>query len=115
MPCPTPDLINQASTSRGGPARSVNDDGEGSSKRRTGPLCVWSYRYRSALVLAHHATPEAIAEKEFVLKANDCRSCAQYMEGHLLDLSVVLGGETRKAIERISLSLYPLLCCVCDV
>lgn len=31
------------------------------------------------------------------------------MEGHLLHLSVVLGGETKKAIERVSLSLYPLL------
>ncbi len=109
--CPAPDLINQASTSHEGP-KFVNDDGEVSSKRRTGPLCVWSYLYRSALVLAHHPTPEAITRRDFVLKANDCRSCAQYMEGHLLELSVVFKGEIKKAIDKVSLSLYLSLCCV---
>ena len=66
---------------------------------------VWSHLYRSALVLVRHPTPEAITEQVFVLKANYCRLCVQYMEGHLLDLSVVLGGEIKKAIERVSLSL----------
>jgi hypothetical protein len=112
--CPAPDLINQATASHGGP-KFISDDGEESSKRRTGPLCVWSYLYRSALILAHHPTPEAITEQEFVLKGNDCRSCAQYMEGHLLDLSVALVGQIKKAIERVSLPLCPLLSCVCDV
>jgi hypothetical protein len=109
--CTAPDLINQAPE----PTKRIPGiyyDGCESPKRRTGPLCLWSYLYCSALVLAHHPTPEAITEREFVLKNNDCRSCAKYMEGHLLYLSVVLGGEIKKAIERVSLSLYPLLCWV---
>ena len=35
------------------------------------------------------------------------------MRGHMLELSVVLGGEIKKAVERVSLSLYPLSD-VCD-
>jgi BTB/POZ domain-containing protein len=108
--CTTPDLINQTSTSHDGAI--INDDGKESSLRRTGPLCLWSYLYRSALVLAHHPAPEAITGRDFVLKANDCRSCGQYMEGHLLELSVVFEGQIKKAIEQVSLSLYPSLCCL---
>jgi hypothetical protein len=34
-------------------------------------------------------------------------------EGNLLDLSVALGGEIKKAIERVSFSLYPLPSVLC--
>ena len=55
------------SNSHGGP-KFINDDGEESPKRGAGPLSVWGYLYRFDLVLAHHPTPEAITEREFVLK-----------------------------------------------
>lgn len=33
----------------------------------------------------------------------------------MLQLSVVFGEKVKKAVEQVSLSLYPLLCSVCDV
>ena len=74
---------------------------------RAAPRCMWNYLHRSALVLAHHPSVEEITGDAFVMKSNGCRSCAQYMRGHLLNLSVVLAGEIRKAIEQVGLSLYP--------
>ena len=47
-----------------------DDDDEEPSKGSMSPLCVWSYLYRSALVLAHHPTLETIIVREFVQKAN---------------------------------------------
>ena len=33
----------------------------------------------------------------------------------MLQLSVAFGEKVKKAVEQVSLSLYPLLCSVCDV
>ena len=102
--CTMPDFIRQTATSESpdGAVFYVSDE------TRSGPRCLWNYLHRSSLVLAHHPSSEAITMKAFVLKSNDCRSCAQYRRGHMLELSVVLGEEVKKAIERVSLLLYPL-------
>ena len=103
--CSMPDVTDLTSTYSEArpfpPARPVGWSG------RTAPRCMWNYLHRSALVLAHHPSVEAITSDAFVMKSNGCDKCAQYMRGHLLDLSVVLAGEIRKAIEQVGLSLYP--------
>ena len=105
--CSMPDFINQTSTSHGGP-RSHNYKGP---PKRSGPRCVWNYLHRSALVLAHHPSAEAITMESFVLKTNnDCPSCAQSMREDMLEISVVLGGEIKNAVKQVSLSLFH----VCD-
>ena len=90
------------------------NNGVGSPARKSGPRCLWNYLYRSALVLAHHPTAEAVTTEVFILKTNDCHSCAQSMRGDMLEVGVVLGREIKNAIERVSLSLYSLSQ-VCDV
>ena len=107
--CTMPDFIHQTATSESPEAEFTHV----SDEIRSGPRCLWNYLHRSALVLAHHPSAEAITTETFVLKSNNCHSCAQYMRGHMLELSVVLGGEIKKAVERVSLSLYPLSH-VCD-
>ena len=71
---------------------------------RTSPRCMWNYLHRSALVLAHHPSAEAVTTEAFVLRSNGCNSCTQHMRGHVLELSVALGGEIKRAVERVSLS-----------
>jgi hypothetical protein len=73
--------------------------------RRSGPLCLWDYLYRSALVLAHHPTAEQITTEAFVLKTNDCHACASSIRKDMLEVSVVLKREIENAIERVSLCL----------
>ena len=97
---------------------SISDDGEESSKRRTRcTLCVeLPVSFRPLISCTTIRLMKLITEQEFVLKGNDCRSCAQYMEGHLLDLSVALVGEIKKsAIERVKLITIPatVLCLRC--
>ena len=69
----------------------------------SGPLCVWNYFHRSALVLAHHPTPEAISTEAFVLQANDCAGCARVLRVYMIELSLVFGREINNAIMRVSL------------
>ncbi|KAI0278252.1 hypothetical protein BC826DRAFT_894895, partial [Russula brevipes] len=52
-----------------------DSDDEALPRRRYGPLCLWSYLYRSALVLARHPTAEVVTTEVFVLKGHDCPSC----------------------------------------
>ena len=99
--CTMSDFTDQTANSHIGP-------GHDQSKRRIGPRCVWNYLHRSALVLARHPTAEAITTEAFVLKTNNCSSCARYMRGHMLELSAVLGGEIKNVVKQVSLSLYPL-------
>ena len=109
--CSMPDFTDLTSTYS---ETSQAFSGFGSSAAPTGwsgraaPRCIWNYLHRSALVLAHHPSVEAITSAAFVLKSNGCASCAKYMRGHLLELSVVLAGEIRKAVEQVCLSPYPL-------
>jgi hypothetical protein len=89
-------------------------DDDGSLTRRSGPPWLWNYLYRSALILAHHPTAEAIAMDNSALKNNNCRSCTITMRTRILEISVGLKKEIKSAVERVSLSLYPLSH-VCDV
>jgi hypothetical protein len=82
------------------------DNDEEFLERKSGPRCLWSYLYRSALVLAHHPTAEAVTSEDFVLKANDCRWCASMQGDMMLGVSTVLGKEIKKAIGRVGLSQY---------
>jgi hypothetical protein len=109
--CAMPDFIYQTPTSHDGPRL---DDDEELPKRRSGPRCLWNYLHRSAVVLAHHPTAEAITTEAFVLGSNDCHACPQYSQRHMLEVSAVLGGEIKKAVQQVSLSPYPLSH-VCDV
>jgi hypothetical protein len=90
------------------------NNGTGTLARKSGPRCLWNYLYRSALVLAHHPTAKAVTTEAFILKTNDCPSCAQSMRGDMFEVGVVLEREIKNAIERVRLSLYSL-CQVCDV
>jgi hypothetical protein len=81
------------------------EGGRVSDKVRTAPRCVWNYLHRSAIVLAHHPSAEEITTEFFVLKANSCKSCAQYMRGQMMEFSAVLQKEIKKLVEKVSLSL----------
>lgn len=89
-------------------------DDHGPLFKRVGPRCLWNFLYRSAPVLAHHPTAEAITKEDFVLKSIDCPMCTQFMRGRILEISVGLGREVKNVVERVSLSLH-LLSHVCDV
>jgi len=73
-----------------------------SRTKRYGPQCLWNYLYRSALVLAHHPAVEAVNKEDFILKAYDCTSCPSETRRQMLELSVIFGGEIKKAVERVS-------------
>ena len=108
--CYTPDFISQTSfSSKGGRAR-VKGAAPPVTPMRNGPRCLWNYLYRSALVLAHHPTAEAVTAEAFVQNTNDCTnsSCVQDTRGHMLEISVVFGREIKKTIQQVSLSLCPL-------
>jgi len=110
--CFMPDFVNQTS-SGGSEFHNCNseDDDKELSGRRSGPLCVWNYFHRSALVLAHHPTPEAITTKEaFVLQTNDCPTCAPFVRAYMIELSVVFGREIKNAIVRVGLLSYRCPC-----
>ncbi|KAH9992395.1 hypothetical protein BJV77DRAFT_1067683 [Russula vinacea] len=103
--CYTPDSMSQNSTPskgrnkvNGGPMTPV-------TPVRNGPRCLWNYLYRSALVLAHHPTAEAVTKEAFVQNNNTCTnaSCVQDMRGHMLEISVVFGREIKKTIQRVPL------------
>ncbi|KAH9993664.1 hypothetical protein BJV74DRAFT_832374 [Russula compacta] len=113
--CSTQDFIsltlNQFLTSNGVPIQHTycsDSDDEGLPRRRYGPLCLWNYLYRSALVLAHHPSVEAVTTDNFVLKTYDCTSCPSDTRRHMVELSRVFGKEIKKAIERVSVLLHPL-------
>ena len=108
--CYTPDSMSQNSISSKGGRNKVKGPVPPVTPVRHGPRCLWNYLYRSALVLAHHPTAEAVTKEAFVQNTNDCTnaSCVQDMRGHMLDISVVLGREIKKTIQRVSLSLCPL-------
>ena len=86
-------------------------DDMGSLVRSFGPRCLWNYLYRVVLVLAHHPSAEAVTTEAFVLKTNDCPSCAQDMRLHILEISAVLGREIMNTIKQVSLSAVPYLRC----
>jgi BTB/POZ domain len=92
------------------PQSSTSPEGNGtrSLMRSFGPRCLWNYLYRSALVLAHHPSADAVTTEAFVLQTNDCSSCVQDMRVHILEISVVLGREIRNTVKQVSLSQYPL-------
>ena len=81
---------------------------------RTSPRCMWNYLHRSAIILAHHPSAEAVTTEAFVLRSNGCSACTQHMQGHVLELSVALGGEIKRAVERVRLSSR-CLCLRCSM
>ena len=90
----------------------VNSEGDDNelSERRSGPLCVWNYFHRSALVLVHHPTPDEVTIEDFVLQANDCPSCAPFLRAYMIELSVTFGREIEDAIGTVSLLSYRCPC-----
>ena len=84
-------------------------------ERKFGSRSLWSYLYRSILVLVHQPAAEEVTTEAFILKTNDCQSCSQPMRGDLLEVGVALRREINNAIERVSLSRDPLSHDVCDV
>jgi len=79
----------------------VSPDEGSRSQKRYGPLCLWNYLYRSALVLAHHPAAEAINAEDFVLKAYNCTHCHSDTRRQMLELSGVFGREIKKAVDRV--------------
>jgi len=88
--CLAPDFVNHTST-------------KNHTKRRSGPLCLWNYFHRSALVLVHHPTPEAVTTEAFVLQTNDCPTCAPFVRPYMIELSVIFGREIGNAIGQVPL------------
>jgi hypothetical protein len=70
-----------------------------------GTRCSWNYLHRAALGLAHH--PSAETMEAFVLKNHDCPSCAQFIRRDMHEFGEILTREVKKAVEQVSLSLYP--------
>jgi hypothetical protein len=100
--CLVPDFVNQTSISESG---FHNCNAEDYDKEFSGPFCVWNYFHRSALVLAHHPTPEAVTTRAFVLlQADDC-TCTRAMalRAVMIELSFSSGRAIKHAIERVSL------------
>ena len=81
------------------------DDDKELSERKSGPLCLWNYFHRSAIVLAHHPTPEAIITEAFVLQANDCPTCARYLRTYMIELSLAFGRAIKSATMQVRLVL----------
>ena len=96
--CSVPDVLDLTSTI------SIENRHFCTWSGRTSPRCMWNYLHRSAIVLAHHPSAEAVTTEDFVLKSSGCSSCPQSMRGHVLELSVVFGREIKKAVEHVSLS-----------
>jgi hypothetical protein len=86
----------------------LKDNDKGFSGRRYGPLCVWNYFHRSAIVLAHHPTLLAIVDEDFVLQTNDCPTCA-FVGPYLIEI-LAFWGEIGDAIEQVSLLSYRCPC-----
>lgn len=84
-------------------------DDDGSQVKRYGPLCLWNYLHRSALILARHPSAKAISAEDFVMKGCDCPSCPSDTRLHILEFRLVFVREIEKAVERVSVLLYPLL------
>jgi len=74
-----------------------------SRKQRFGPRCLWNYLHRSAIVLAHHPSPDAVTEESFVLASLDCKFCPSYTRHDLLGFSKVFGTKIKNAIGNIRL------------
>ena len=99
--CSAPDILDLTSTLR----RDYNNYSTGQWSGQTSPRYMWNYLHRSALVLAHHPSAEAVTTEDFVQKSNSgCSSCLHYMREYLRELSVALGEEIKKAVERVSSS-----------
>jgi len=115
--CVTQDFIggtlNQTFTSNGIPIQHTyysDSDDEALPRRRYGPLCLWSYLYRSALVLARHPTAEVVTTEDFVLKGHDCPSCPSYMRRHMLEVSGTFEREIKKAVGKVPLPEAVTVC-----
>ncbi|KAI0255776.1 hypothetical protein BJV78DRAFT_572491 [Lactifluus subvellereus] len=70
---------------------------------KSAPRFLWSYLHRSALVLAHHPSAEAVTAEAFVLKHLDCAVCLTNKRADMLEFSRVFATEIIKAIEKIPL------------
>lgn len=65
------------------------------------PRSLWSYLHRSAVVLAHHPSAEAVMDEAFVLKGLDCAVCLTNRQADMLQFSRVFADEIIKAIEKV--------------
>jgi hypothetical protein len=74
-----------------------------------GPICLWNYLQRSAIVLAHRPSANAITEDTFVLERFSCTSCPGSRRDNLLAFSKLLGTEVQKAIAKVGGSLRKVL------
>jgi len=107
--CVTPD--QSRTTSQSTTTSPTNDTiGRRLSKKvppgtRFGPRCLWNYLHRSAVVLAHHPTVDAVIVEDFVLKDFDCGECPPSTRRDMLGFSRIFGAEVKKAVERVGASL----------
>lgn len=76
--------------------------------RPTVARCLWSYLCHAALILAQHPTAEIVTTETFILKSNDCHSCARPIRADMLEVGAALRREINKAVNRVSILLYPL-------
>jgi len=108
----TPDPLRAITQSHGTTTSPTNDIqvlvGRRLSKKpppgtRFGPRCLWNYLHRSAVVLAHHPTVDAVITEDFVLKDFDCAECPPSTRRDMLGFSRIFGAEIKKTVERVPL------------
>jgi hypothetical protein len=62
---------------------------------------LWNYLHRSAVVLAHHPTADAVTATDFVFKGFKCTSCPSDTRQDMLEFSRVFGIEIEKAVGKV--------------
>jgi len=85
--CNTQDSIDGTSTASG---------------KRFGPLGLWNYLHRSAVILTRHPAAAAVTSEDFVPKFH-CSLCPWYTRRNMLVLSEAFGGEIKRVIEQVPL------------
>jgi BTB/POZ domain len=97
--CATPDPV-------GGTSVQMMSCSRGIKTRRFAPWCLWNYLHRSASILAHHPTAEAVTTQDFIFKFPDCSNCSSETREDMLGFSQIFATEINNAVEQVSVSIW---------
>jgi BTB/POZ domain len=97
--CATPDPV-------GGTSVQMMSCSRGIKTKRFAPWCLWNYLHRSASVLAHHPTAEAVTTQDFIFKFFDCSNCSSETREDMVGFSRIFATEIEKAVEQVSVSIW---------
>ncbi|KAH9967371.1 hypothetical protein BC827DRAFT_1173693 [Russula dissimulans] len=74
-----------------------------SEKLRVGPRCLWNYLQRSAIILSHRPTADAVTIQDFVLGEFNCAECSSRTLLYMLGFCEIFGGKVKRAVEQVPL------------